>query len=364
VKDVGKPYVSAVALGYQGFGNVGDEAILTGIETLLQDGPVRVTTVICGPQTVHAFASAARIRTRRMRPNLAAIRAMRQSRLLLMSGGGLLHDHWWTVIPTYLAWVLAARALGLRVAWLGVGIGPLRSRRSKILSALTLRLSHVVSVRDDESAALVREIASGIDVVIIPDPAMFNPPPVGGDREGVGVIVRRPAPRDARATEGLAEALGAAVARLHAQGTPVELVTFGGSADEPFAELVAERAAATGGTRPSTVALAPHPDAAISRLARYEALISVRLHGLILGALAGTPTVSVSYDPKVAAWAARLGLSDYCLPMEPLSTAGLLAAFDRMRADPGMQHRLTQRVSAIRAEADSVRNLLIHLFQT
>ena len=350
--------ISTVVLGYQGFGNVGDEAILTGIEALVAGTPIRVTTLVVGPEPVAAFSEVRRIVVPRMRPNLASLRALRGARVLLVSGGGLLHDHWWTVLPTYLSWVIAARALGLRVAWLGVGVGPLRSRWSRLLAGSALRWSHLVTVRDAASADLVRSIAPRVDVVTIPDPAMFNVPPAAMHRTGVGIIVRKPAPRNLAATDELATALGGSVARLQSAGMPVGLLSLGGAADGPFAELVAARAAAAGGARPTVEALPPNPSAVLAQLAGYESLISVRLHGLILGALAGTPCVTIAYDPKVDAWAARLGMSDYCLSMDRLSTDVVLDAFARMRADVGLPERLAGRVATIRAEADGVRTLL------
>src|SRR5690606_4645669 len=126
--------VRAVAVGYQGFGNLGDEAILAGIEELLGGTGIVVSHVVSGPGPVSAFPAARRVPTRRMRPTLQALRALRRAQLLLISGGGLLNDHWATVVPTYLAWVVLGRLLGLRVAWLGVGVGPLRRRWSRLLA--------------------------------------------------------------------------------------------------------------------------------------------------------------------------------------------------------------------------------------
>ena len=49
----------------------------------------------------------------------------------------------------------------------------------------------------------------------------------------------------------------------------------------------------------------------------------MRLHGMILAAMGRTPSVSISYDPKVARMAAELRLGPWCLPDEPEAWAVL-----------------------------------------
>jgi polysaccharide pyruvyl transferase WcaK-like protein len=147
------------------------------------------------------------------------------------------------------------------------------------------------------------------------------------------------------------------MAALQRAGTPVQLLTFGGNADAPFAARVSAAAADAGGTRPETVSLSPDPATAIAHLAFFDALVSVRLHGLILGTVAGTPAVSIAYDPKVSAWADRLGLSDYCLPMDEVSADAILARLEPIRS-PETAVRMRDRLSALRGEKDMVRALL------
>jgi polysaccharide pyruvyl transferase WcaK-like protein len=302
------------------------------------------------------------VTTRRLRPSLAALRAMRRARLLLISGGGLLHDHWATVVPIYLAWVAIARMLGLRVAWLGVGVGPLRRGWSRWLAGRALRWSQLVTVRDPASAALVGEIAPGVAVTVVPDPAVFNPAPASdasGERRGVGIIVRGPAPADAALADPLAIALGRAAAIL-GRADPVTVLTFGGAPDRPFAGDVVDAAAAEGGGRLPIEELPPHAGIVLARLAQLEVLVSVRLHGLILGAVASTPSVGVAYDPKVVSWAERLGLAGYCLQVESLSADAIVAAVARLRASSAGEE-MARRLDALRGEGDRVRTQLAAL---
>lgn len=348
--------IRAVALGYQGFGNVGDEAILAGIEELLDGSRVQVVTVVGGPQPIPAFASAGRITTHRMRPNLAALRALRRTRVLLVSGGGLLHDHWLTVVPTYLAWSVMARLAGARVAWVGVGVGPLRRPVSRRLAGWALRLAACVTVRDAESAELVARIAPRVKVTMVPDPALLMSPPAPRARSGIGFVVRGPTPGNEAEGGGMAAALADAAGGIGARAAPGHLITLGGPTDRIFAEAVRDRAAQAG-TKLSIEELGPDPHAALERIAGLEAMVSVRLHGLILAALAGTPVVPIAYDQKVLSMSRRLGLDDVCQPTAGLSGPRIIAALAEAES-PAMREQVARRVGEIRSGAAALCSLI------
>lgn len=345
-----------MTVGYQGFGNLGDEAILTGIEQLLADGSLEVLTVAGGPGPIPAFAGARRVGMHRLLPSLDALRALRRRRALVIAGGGLLHDHWATVIPSYLAWSLLARIAGARIGWLAVGIGPLRHRWSRVLTGWTLRLATVVTVRDAGSAELARQVAPGVPVRIVPDPAIFNVPPAPAqERRGIGLVVRGPAPADRGRTDELAGVLGRSAAELARRGSHVTVLTFAGSSDRAMAEAVALAAAREGAAPLDVEELPPDPAGCLGRLAELEAILSVRLHGVILGALAGSPVVGIAYDPKVAAWCERLRTPVIALKEEDAS------ALTRALADaarPETRNEVAARLEELRGQRDEVRGLL------
>ncbi len=54
----------------------------------------------------------------------------------------------------------------------------------------------------------------------------------------------------------------------------------------------------------------PNPFAVMNDLASYKALISMRLHGSILGYLAKTPVLSINYHQKCAGWCQQIGLAE------------------------------------------------------
>lgn len=352
----------AVAVGYQGFGNLGDEAILAGIERLLDGTRIRITTVVGGDRgPIAADPAVHRITGRRMLPRMAGLRALQRSDALILSGGGLLHDHWALVVPQYLAWVVAARALGCRVAWVGVGIGPLRRRPSRWLTGLALRLSHLVLVRDERSARLARE-AGARRVTVIPDPAFYLAP--DGDHDQAGpeadaplvVIPRAPLPGTCD-PDALAEALaGAAAAQWREVGRACRLVTFAGPRDDEFVARVSARLDMLG-VPVTVVPLPPVPARALGELSAAAVVLTVRLHGVVLASAAATPWAAVIYDDKVAAVTTYLDAADLAVPIAEADAASLAAALERATT-PDRAARLSARVAEVTATRTSVATML------
>jgi polysaccharide pyruvyl transferase CsaB len=349
--------VPAVALGYQGFANVGDEAILAGIEHLLRGSPIEVVAVAGGDRApISAFPAARRITSRRLLPSLAAVAAMRRARVLLVSGGGLLHDHWAIVIPRYLAWSLLARILGLRICWVGVGVGPIRRHWARWLAALTSRLAHLVTVRDDASAGWLRRVGVRREAEIVPDPAFFlEPVPhIGGG--GLGLIVRPPVPSQRALESRLTDAL-AGLAGGRAAHQPITILTMERAFDATYAESLADAIEQAAGTRPEINPLPLDAPSTLAELARFDAVVSVRLHGLILCALAGTSCLPIVYDDKVAAAAARLGLGGIAVPLAEVDAKRLGDELDRACADT-VRGAVQEALVALRGQGPHLLRLI------
>lgn len=349
-----------LAIGYQGFENIGDEAILSGIEVVLANGPATVGAIVCGPKpaSVVGFPSARRISSARLLPTPRALRALWASDGLLLAGGGLIHDHWPTVIPRYLAWIALARALGKRVIWLGVGVGPIHCASLRWLARISRQLSTLALVRDPASAELLGGV--GLRVGITPDPAFFNHRPprrVVSDQDGeLAIIIRGPTPRDKHGADALAAALIDVCTMGPRRGWHPVLLTMAGPADAPFAERLRRRAR-DHGMAFEIASLATTPADALERLAACRAVISVRLHGLVLAALAGVPCVPVAYDAKVRAAAVQLGIGDLVVALEDVTAERLFSRLGDAIA-PGRREDVAVRLDRMRDQQSLVADRL------
>jgi len=136
----------------------------------------------------------------------------------------------------------------------------------------------------------------------------------------------------------------------------VTVMTFGGAPDRPIADAVVGMAT-QGVAGASFTELEPRPDVVLHRLGGLEAVITVRLHGLILAAAAGTPAAAIAYDPKVSAWASRLGAADAVVGLEDADADQILLALDRCRSGIAAS-TVRDRIEAMRAEAPDIRRTL------
>ena len=347
----------AAIVGFIGYGNLGDEMILAGIEALLAPSHISVTTLFGGPDLARtaAFSGARRVSPWRSLPTPRAIRELHRVDLLLVGGGGLFNDYWPFLIPRYLAWVIAARVAGASVAWLAVGVGPIRRRPWRWLTRLAARLSERVLVRDAASAALLG--GSSARARVVPDPALFLPVPSESRPEpALGLIVRGPVhDDDARAT-ALVELLAEVAEAGRSSGLEPRVLMMAPAADHEFAERLADHLGRSG-TRPPIVALGPTTAELWRQLGALQACVSVRLHGVLLSALAGVPCVPIAYDDKVTLAADGLGIGD--LVIDPGRDPPERAA-DRLAAarDPVRMQVVAERVTGLRAQADAVRSML------
>lgn len=354
--------IRAATVGYQGFGNLGDEAILSGIEACLRNTPVRITTVFCGMRApVPAAPEARRIVSRRLLPGIAALRELRRSDLLLLSGGGLINDHWPQVIPRYLLWSLAARIAGCRVIWVAVGVGPIRRGFFAWLATRLAARASLLTVRDEASAAWLRHALPLRPIHVVPDPALLLDPaaPAEPVQRNVAVVVRPPTKATERHTQTMLDALAGCMHALVETGSQPVIVTFGGAPDRTFARVLADKVVAMGSNvNPEIVELAPDPQAALRFFQQAEAVITVRLHGLILASVQCRPWVAISYDDKVREVAAELGARDLAVPIEEVTEERLMTAL-RGAKKSARQHSIRTRVAELRTRGTELSELIV-----
>lgn len=347
-----------VLSGYYGFGNVGDEAVLAGLVGALGE-------LVPGASPVVLSADPAR--TRRLHGVTAAPRGLRDAwralsgaRALVSGGGSLLQDVTSArSLVYYLAVMGLAHLRGARVIWAAQGIGPVRRPWLRRWVGWEARRAWAISVRDQASrdtlARWARMDPARIEVVA--DPAWALPAPQSPaacpKASGEGALRLAVAWRDwPGRVVGCAEAgraLGRALAGVLPAGTSVTVLAFHPGRDlEPCRALASalREGLGAGETQPGAgVRVEPAPEdprQAVAELARFDAVVGVRLHSLILAGVAGVPFVGVAYDPKVEALVAELGW-----PLEPLRAHEL--------ADPSAW---LARLRRLVAEREALRALL------
>jgi polysaccharide pyruvyl transferase CsaB len=341
-----------VVSGYYGFGNAGDEVILAALLRGLRGH--QVTVLSHAPEATRAEHGVDAVPRARPGP---LVRALARADLLVSGGGGLLQDATGPLtVPYYLGVIWLARALGKPFVVYAQGIGPLGSPWARRAVRL-LAAAEAITVRDHESAELL--VAAGVPrerVEVTADAALALPPPVRDGAhppelrdlglapgERAFAVAPRPygdrgfAVRLAEATEGLEARLG-----LRAVLVPMQLPE----------DLAACEGVAAAMRRPAPILRRrPAPERYPEVFAGFELVVGMRLHALILAALASAAPVGLSYDPKIDAFLEGLGAPGFGLPLDaesPRIVETAEAAWQAVRQDPAGYAR---RVEALRSLA-------------
>ena len=358
-----------LAIGWFGEGNLGDDAMLDGLLHVLGRalGPTKATATSATPEvTAKRYGTAA---IRQQSPersgfrNLPLLRASLAADLVTLGGGDLLREQADGVVPA-LNWLSRLRVpLRLRrpVALVGVSVGELTTPRVVDEVRGYLERIELVAARDAASATRLRELGAR-EVVQIGDlalealerlpaapRAMGAPPRIGVATRGIhgrGPSVAKDA--GARLQGSLAGALDRVVAET---GATIELLPFRakpGVRDDDTRAGDALAAAATTGGRwvrhepPSTAA-------DFGRLAAgLDLVVSVRLHGAVLGAAAGRPVLALAYDPKTTGFLDDLGVPEQALSLDARADE-IADAILRSLADTELAARVILGVERARA---------------
>ncbi len=318
--------------GYYGYGNVGDEALLSGILTGLRSHGIEPVVLSGDPAATRALHGVRAVDRYRGLPA-----AIATCDALVSGGGGLLQDvSSGRSLSYYLTVIRLARWLGKRVVVYGQSVGPLsqggRRRVGRALAGVP------TAVRDAPSAALLAEL--GIEAERVADAALLLQAPEGSAGARPVVLVPRAGHDD------LNQALLEAGRLLQAESLPLAVLALHEREDADAAERLSE---GLGAARLS----APTHREALVRIAGAHFVLSARLHGLIFAAVAGVGFAGLVYDPKVAGFLADARAPAFGRPVD----VGALAAAAIEGRPPD-----TQAVALLRARARAgIEWLVLHM---
>jgi polysaccharide pyruvyl transferase CsaB len=288
--------------GYYGEHNLGDDALL---EVLLGSLPPGIKPLVTAHDQLW-IQKRFGVSTCNRRSLKDVLGGLLSCDALLLGGGSLLQDA--TSFQSLLYYCLlmwAARLQGKPVLLWGQGLGPLRRPISRVLVRAALPLATAISWRDEASGQLAERLGSRHHAVGS-DPVWAYPQRPWRGEEGPIVLCWRPL--QALDPHGWRPYLDALAFVAERSGRDIVWLPFHRMQDRgllqrlqnstPVPALLLER------SREVEVA---DPGEAMQLFSEAGLVVAMRLHGLILAALAGSPVAALSYDPKVAAVARSLG---------------------------------------------------------
>ena len=309
----------ALLCGYYGEHNIGDDALLAALLPQLPVGWSPLVTAYDQAELEQRFGVA----TCPRRSLKAVLAALGRCQALVLGGGSLLQDATsGRSLLYYLLLIAAARLARKPVLLWGQGLGPLRRRSSRLLVRLLLPLVTACSWRDPASATQVRRW--GVSCLEGSDPVWSLPPVAWQGAGGPIVLCFRSSPL--LGPPQWRQLLEALADLANSSDRQVLWLPFHRGQDTGLLErLKAEGVVPEALAARSRECQVTSPEQAMEVFAGAGLVLAMRLHGLILAALASAPCCALSYDPKVAA-AAR-AIECPCLDLEgPLPAAPALGA--------------------------------------
>lgn len=315
---MGKSVKKIVISGYYGFRNSGDEAVLQSILLALEaEGAAAGVTIEPIVLSIDPELTAGMYGVRSVhRMKLSQVRAaIRESDGLISGGGSLLQDTTgWKTIPYYLGIIKLAQWAGKPTFIYSQGLGPVNNDWFHRPIVSVFNQCAYVSVRDEESAHLLRQMGYTKGVEVVPDPVMGLPlrsKTSGGAVEasdGTGVPVIGVSVRywnkDRSELRGIAESLK----RIQEnRQVLVRFLPFHLPSDEQASQEVISYMGTNGpAAGVELVKGVEHPQDMLGVVAACDLLIGMRLHSLIYAASQEVPLLGVSYDPKIDQFLHRL----------------------------------------------------------
>jgi polysaccharide pyruvyl transferase WcaK-like protein len=314
---------------------------------------------------------------------------LRKSDLFILGGGGLLQDYSSVLnIPHWMSNLNLARRMGIPTMLYGVGVEPIRFAFYRAHVSRALDQVNIVTVRDDESAKLLRSWGTTNEIHTTADPAWgmkylverdegYSHEPQAGrephDGPVIGISLRQWLDLDsiarylvpfkseprltgfaacskanrflnvaARLADTLVERINARIVVLPVWQTadrPISLSFFERVRHKQQVHLVADQYS---------------PLELVAAIRNMDAFIGTRLHSLLFAAISGTPFIALAYSPKVKALMNQLGYSvrsvDLSTPIDGLESQELVDSLadnimhminEREEIDRDLQRRTT-----------------------
>ena len=363
-------------VGYYGFGNAGDEAILAATLAHFRGRRADLHFIVASgnPEQTTAFHQTAAIR---WNDTAAILRTVQAADLVVIGGGGLFQDYWGLDPDTLLTdrhWGLTYYAGPALLAMLyrkplilfAVGVGPLYSVHAGKFTRLTAAAASVITVRDPASKLILEELGVPKEKIqVTADPAFLFQPATGAALEDAfpaGFKVEQPVLCVSARQWGIG-VYPDFLDRKIAASLDLFLKETGGTVLLlPFQDIEGETEndRATAGRILGHMRLAPKaaiaPAGSVDQfygwLGASNVVLGMRLHALIFAALNGVPAVALSYDPKVDELSRMLQLENLTLDVkniEPYVLAGRIR--DALLRSEEMGQRLRITAGALREEA-------------
>lgn len=280
-------------------------------------------------------------------------RFVRRHDLIIVSGGGQINEEWggaWGQPFALFKWAVLARCARVPYVITSVGLGKIKSRTACLFMSATLRMARYRSYRDKNTKAFATTLLRPAEKdPVVADHALALPsseiPGASGIRrlaQGRPIIAISPIayakpqkwPTENRTIyERYMVQMAQAMSQLLDSGYFLVIVCSSLWDDESaIGDLLGhldERSTQKLSQQTYMPSISTWRDL-VASLLDVDILIASRLHSVILGFVAQTPTVAISFEPKVEWVMEELAQTEYLVRIRDFVAADITAAVERI----------------------------------
>ncbi len=310
---------SVIISGFYGKGNLGDEAILSGLKKIfpeVSNDLIPLTFDIDYTRELHGLNGIDR------KNPLAVINGIKNCSMIISGGGGLFQD-WSPLTPFYYGSIFfLGRIFQKRIFAIGQSIGPLLRRTSEFITLASLKQAEAILVRDISSqeflaSRLKRSVCLSGDLVfqLESDYSILKnqEKKIASDSSlEIGINLRNWKFSKKDFTGILCTALNRISADLSSPNK-ITHCPFRGNDEFSITQRIENEIpdAVTYITR-------NHCDM-IKKISELELFVTMRLHGIIFALINATPFIALCYDEKMMNFLETFGLLEFAIKIEDLT---------------------------------------------
>lgn len=289
--------------GYYGFGNLGDELILSVIIRELKKRGFQITVLSKAPELTKSQYGVQAVH----RMNLPDIfDAFAHADIFISGGGGLFQDATGLGSVLYYGGLIQlARFFELTVIFFAQGVGPLHGDFARFFTQKALERSALITVRDKESADLIQTLTGHLPEITADPVWLYEMPtqkplhPTFSSLTGIwhiGISLRPWRTLTFRQIQAFAYFLKNLI-RLAGKTVHIHLFAFQETQDEEPLKLL-EKSLRSEQIENLTITWTPQ-ETLMKTLSSCDLFFGMRFHSLVLALLAKIPVYGLPYDPKV-----------------------------------------------------------------
>ncbi len=359
----------AAILGYYGYGNCGDDALLDAIISDIRAIRPHFSPVVLSHRPAKTAADYGVRSIERF--NIFKISGLfKRVKLFIAGGGSLIQDVTSTKSLIYYLYIInRAVKCGTPVMLYGNGIGPVNKPLNRRLAAYVLNKVQFITLRDGDSLEVLR--AMGVtkpEIRVTADPALsldckdtraaeeiLSSSGLEKGKKYFCVSIRR-----WKGMGSISDAIAKiCVNAMEKHGITPVILPMQYSKDMAVSREIADKI----GKGSIIVERELTADEILAVLNGAEAAVTVRLHMLIFGTLLGIPVLGVNYDPKMESFRRYAGL-EYSLSsksFEDGSFEGIGEEFFAGRAE--IKEELSSRLGAFKEAARENARIAVELME-